>query len=100
MWGYWRLQVRFDVFDIRLFRADDLVRFESVVSDVSGDGGGIPMTTAVLSWGGWRSEWLNFVSQGAGPVAPPIRTHLLTGGFFPGRGNMVHLNCVHSAGIS
>ena len=35
----------FDVFDIRLFRTDDLVRFdtESVVSDVTGDGDGIPM---------------------------------------------------------
>ena len=59
----WLLEVRgvlFDVFDIRLFGADDLVRFdtESVVSDVTGDGDGIPMTTAARSWGGasGRSE--------------------------------------------
>ena len=46
--------VRFDVFDIGLFRAADSVCFgaESVVSDVTGDGDGIPMTTATQSWGG------------------------------------------------
>ena len=59
--------VHFDVFDIlRLFRADDSVPFdtESVVSDVTGDENGIPMTTAARSWGGDSgcSEWLNFES--------------------------------------
>ena len=62
--------VHFDVFDIKLFRADDSVRFdtESVVSDVTGDGDGIPMTTAACSCGSAsrRSEWLNFMSQGRG----------------------------------
>ena len=77
--------VRFDVFGIRLFRADDSVRFdtESVVSDVTGDGEGIPMTTAACSWGGASSgsEWLNILSQGAGPIAPPIRMCLRNGVF-------------------
>ena len=38
------------------------------MSDVAGDGDGIPMTTAASSWGdaSRRSEWLNFVSHGAG----------------------------------
>ena len=42
------------MFDIGLFRAADSVCFgaESVVSDVTGDGDGIPMTTATQSWGG------------------------------------------------
>ena len=43
--------VLFDVFDIRLFCADDSVCLdtESVVSDVTGDGDGMPITTAALS---------------------------------------------------
>ena len=95
----WLLEVTgvlFDVFDIRLFGADDSVRFdtESVVSDVTGDGDGIPMTTAARSWGGasGRSEWLNFVSQGAGPMAPPIRTRLRTGVFFQNGG--IRIICI------
>ena len=36
------------------------------------------MTTGACSLGGasGRSDWLNFMSQGAGPVAPPIRMRL------------------------
>ena len=57
---------------------------ESVVSDVTGDGDGIPMTTAARSWGGGsgRYGWLKFVLQGAGPMAPPIRARLSTVVFF------------------
>ena len=46
--------VHFDVFDIGLFCAVDSVSFgtESVVSDVTGDGDGIPMATATRSGGG------------------------------------------------
>ena len=103
--GLWEVTgVRFDVFDIGLFRAADSVRFgtESVVSDVTGDGDGIPVTTVARSWGGGprRSGWLNFVSQGAGSMAPPIRACLRTGVFFQNGGDTVYLDCVHSAGIS
>ena len=72
--GYWRLQpgVRFDVLDIGLFHAANSVHFdaESVVSDVTGDRAGIPMTTATRSRGcdSGLSGWLNFVSQGAEPI--------------------------------
>ena len=78
--------VRFDVLDINLFCAADSVRFdtESVMSDVTGDGAGIPMTTVARSRGGdsGLSVWLNFVSQGTGPMAPPIRARLRTVVFF------------------
>ena len=78
--------VRFDVLDINLFCAADSVRFdtESVMSDVTGDGAGIPMTTVARSRGGdsGLSVWLNFVSQGTGPMAPPIRVRLRTVVFF------------------
>ena len=63
--------VRFDVFDIGLFSAADSVRFGAalVVSDVTGDGDEIPMTTAARSRGGGSScGWLKFVYQGVGPV--------------------------------
>ena len=47
--------VCFDVCDIGLFSAADYVRFvaASVVSDVTGDGDVIPMTTVVRSAGRW-----------------------------------------------
>ena len=46
--------IHFDVFDIGLFSEADLVRFGAalVVSDVTGDGDDIPMTTAAHSRGG------------------------------------------------
>ena len=74
--------VRFDVFEIGLFRTADSVRFGSVLvmSDVTEDGNTIPMTTAECSRGGGSRccVWLKFVSQGAGPVAPPISECLRT----------------------
>ena len=73
---------RFDVIVRALFRASKSAHFgaEPVVSDVTEDGDGIPMTTSARSWGGESgcSEWLQFVSQGVGPMAPPIRARLNT----------------------
>ena len=58
--------VRFNVFEIGLFRAADSVRFgsELVMSDVTEDGNEIPMTTAACSLDdGFRCcVWLKFVS--------------------------------------
>ena len=72
--GYWRLQgfalIR------SLFRAAELVCFgiEPILSDDTDDGNAIPMTRSARSWGGDSrcSEWLQFVSQGVGPMAPAI----------------------------
>ena len=49
---------RFDVFDVGLFSAADSVRFGAalVVSDVTGDGDEIHMTTAARSRGGESSK--------------------------------------------
>ena len=78
--------VRVDVIVRSLFRAAKSVCFgaEPVVSDVTEDGDRIPMTTSTHSWVGESrcSEWLQFVSQGAGPMAPPIRAGLCTVVFF------------------
>ena len=91
--------VHFDVIVQSLFHADKSVRFvaEPVVSDVTEDGDGIPLTTSSHSWGGDSgcSEWLKFVSQGAGPMAPPIRACLCTVMFFQNRG-MVYIWIVYT----
>ena len=51
----------------------------------------IAMTTSTRSWGGDSvcSEWLKFVSQGAGPKASPIRARLCTVVFFQNGGDGV-----------
>ena len=52
-----------------LFRAAESARFgiEPIVSDITEDRDGIPMTTSASSWGGESgcSEWLQFMSHGA-----------------------------------
>ena len=92
--------VCFDVIVRSLFRAVKSVCFgaEPVVSDGTEDGDRIHMTTSTHSWGGESgcSEWLQFVSQGARPIAPPcIHRRVL-----PERGDGVYLDCIHSAGTS
>ena len=91
--------VRFDVLDIGLFRAADSARFGAalVVSDITGDGDEIPMTTAACSRGGGSgcSVWLKFVSQGAGPMAPPINEWSRTVVFFQ-NGGMVSVWIVYT----
>ena len=84
--------VHFDVIGRSLFRAVKSVCFgaEPVVSDGTEDGDRIPKTTSTHSWGGESgcSEWLQFVSQGARPIAPPIRAHLCTVVFFQNGGKV------------
>ena len=91
--------VCFDVIVRSLFRAVKSVRFgaEPVVSDGTEDVDRIPMTTSTHSWGGESgcSEWLQFVSQGARPIAPPIRARLCTVVFFQ-NGGMVYIWIVYT----
>ena len=71
---------------------------EPGVSDVThGDRGGIPMATSARSWGreSGYSEWLQVVSQGAGPRAPPIGVRLCTVMFFRS-GGMLYIWTVYT----
>ena len=82
--------VLFDVCDIGLFSAAYLECFgaASVLSNVTGDGDEIPMTTVARLRGGGSgcSGWLKFVLHGAGPVAPPISERSYTVGCFQNGG--------------
>ena len=74
------------------FCVTDAVR----IGDVMEDGDMIPMTTAVRSWGGGSgcSVWLKFVSQGAGPVVPPINERTIV--FSQNGGGMVYIWIVYT----
>ena len=65
--------VRFDVSGASLLCEGDSVRFgpSLMMSDDTGDGNWFPLTTAARSRGGGsgRCGWLQFVTQGAGPVS-------------------------------
>ena len=91
--------VRCDVCEVGLFCAVDSVCFDSdlVMSDVMGDGDEIPMTTAARSRGSGSGccGWLKLVSQGAGPVAPPINERWRTVGVFQ-NGEMVFMWIVYT----
>ena len=84
----------FDAIVWSLFCAAESVRFsiKPIMSDVTEDGDGIPMTTSARSWGGESgcSEWLQFVLKGARPMAPPTGVCLCTVVFFQ-NGGMVYI---------
>ena len=81
--------VRFDAIVRSLFHAGIITKsllfgIEPMMSDVMEYGHDISMTTSARSWGGESrcSEWLQFVSNGARLMAPPIGARFCTVVFF------------------
>ena len=90
--------VRFDVSGASLSCEGDSVQFGSslMMSDDTGYGDWFPLITAARSGSG-RCGWLQFMSQGVGPVSPPINKHSHTVVLNrKGRKGVVYVRIVHT----